>query len=116
MDAKDHIGIPIDLASIRMRGDEAKETVKVDHGKEGSGDLFSGERAGGRQDASVHTAPTVEQVAHCYPPAVPWIGWVRLGGTEGPGTIGGESVEGREEAGQTPLGQRRVRRVEIYPG
>ena len=35
MDAKDHIGSPIDLAPIRMGGDEAKETVKAGHGGEG---------------------------------------------------------------------------------
>jgi hypothetical protein len=35
MDAKDHIRSPIDLAPIRMGGDEAKETVKAGHGGEG---------------------------------------------------------------------------------
>ncbi len=39
MDAKDHIGRPIDLASIRMRGDEAKKTVEARHGGEGGRDL-----------------------------------------------------------------------------
>jgi hypothetical protein len=49
-----------------MRGDEAKETVKTGHGREGGGSLFSGEDAGGGEDASVHAAPVVEQVAYCY--------------------------------------------------
>jgi hypothetical protein len=53
MDAKEHIGSPIYLASIRMRGDEAKETVKAGHGREGGGGLFSDEAAGGGEDASV---------------------------------------------------------------
>ncbi len=35
MDAEDHIGSPINLAPIRMGGDEAKETVKAGHGGEG---------------------------------------------------------------------------------
>ncbi len=66
MDAKDHIGSPIDLASIRMRGDEAKKTVEAGHGGEGGRDLFSGEGAGGREDTRIHAAPVVQQVAYCY--------------------------------------------------
>ncbi len=66
MDAKDHIGSPIDLASIRMRGDEVKKTVEAGHGGEGGGDLFSGEGAGGRKDTRIHAAPVVQQVAYCY--------------------------------------------------
>jgi hypothetical protein len=66
MDAKDHIGSPIDLASIRMRGDEAKETVKAGHSGEGGGGLFRGESTGRSEDASIRAAPVVEQVAHCY--------------------------------------------------
>ncbi len=60
---KDHIGSPIDLASIWMRGDEAKKTVEAGHGGEGGGDLFSGEGAGGREDTRIHAAPVVQQVA-----------------------------------------------------
>ena len=64
MDAKDHIGSPIDLAPIRMGRDEAEETVKAGHGGEGGGDLFAGERTGGGEDARVYTPPVVEEVAH----------------------------------------------------
>jgi hypothetical protein len=35
MDAKDHIGSSIYLASIWMRGDEAEETVEAGNGREG---------------------------------------------------------------------------------
>ncbi len=68
MDAKDHVGGPIDLASIRMRGDEAKETVTAGHGGEGGGDLglFHGEGACRGEDARVYAVPVVEQVAYCY--------------------------------------------------
>jgi hypothetical protein len=66
MDAKDHIGSPIDLASIRMGGDEPKKTVKAGHGGEGGGGLFRGEGACSGDDARVHAAPAVEQVAYFY--------------------------------------------------
>ncbi len=66
MDAKDHIGSPIDLASIWMGGDEAKKTVKAGHGGEGGGGLFRGEGACRGEDARVHAAPVVEQVAYRY--------------------------------------------------
>ena len=74
MDAKDHIGSPIDLAPIRMGRDEAEETVKAGHGEEGGGDLCGGEGAGGREDTSVNTTTVVEQVAYCY------LQFLRLGG------------------------------------
>ena len=64
MDARDHIGSPIDLASIRMGGDEAKKTVKAGHGGEGGGGLFRGEGACRGEDAEVYTPPVVEEVAH----------------------------------------------------
>ncbi len=86
MDAKDHIGSPIDLASILMRGDEAKKTIEAGHGGEGGRDLFSGKGAGGREDTRIHAAPVVQQVADCY------LQLLRLGekgqaqwGTGGPG-------------------------------
>jgi hypothetical protein len=66
MDAKDHIGSPIDLAPIRMGRDVAEETVKAGHGGEGGGDLFGGESTGRGEDASVDTAAVVQQVAYCY--------------------------------------------------
>ena len=75
MDAKDHIGSPIDLAPIRMGRDEAEETVKAGHGGEGGGDLFAGERTGGGEDARVYAPPVVEEVVNLTssqsPPAVP---------------------------------------------
>ena len=64
MDAKNHLGSPIDFAPIRMGRDEAEETVKAGHGGEGGGDLFAGERTGGGEDARVYTPPVVEEVAH----------------------------------------------------
>jgi hypothetical protein len=66
MDAKDHIGSPIDLAPIRMGRDVAEETVKAGHGGEGGRDLFGGESTGRGEDASVDTAAVVQQVAYCY--------------------------------------------------
>ncbi len=95
MDAKDHIGSPIDLASIRMRGDEAKKTVEAGHGGEGGRDLFSGEGAGGREDTRIHAAPVVQQVADCYLQLLGLGrgGWGRKvrpsGGLGGPGSKGG---------------------------
>jgi hypothetical protein len=93
MDAKDHIGSSTDLASIRMRGDEAKETVKAGHGREGGGRLFSGEDAGGSEDASVNAPAIGSRAGSLPPPAVPLPGWVWLGeegqaqwGTGGPGS------------------------------
>ncbi len=64
MDAKDHIGSPIDLAFIQMGGDESKKTVKTGHGGEGRGGLFRGEDACRGEDARVHAAPVLEQVAY----------------------------------------------------
>jgi hypothetical protein len=101
MDAKDHIGSPKDLASIRMGGDEAKKAVKAGHGGEGGGGLFRGEGACRGDDARVHAAPVVEQVAYCYLQflGLGGCGWGRevrpSGGLGGPGTIGGGGVEGR---------------------
>jgi hypothetical protein len=66
MDAKDHIGSPIDLAPIRMGRDEAEETVKAGHGGEGGGGLLGGKSTGRSEDASVNTATVVQQVAYCY--------------------------------------------------
>ncbi len=66
MDAQDHIGCPIDLASIRMRRDKGQETVKAGHGGEGGRDLFRGERTGRSADASVNATPVIEQVAYGY--------------------------------------------------
>jgi hypothetical protein len=88
MDAKDHIGNPIDLAFIRMRGDEAEETVEAGNGREGGRCLFGGKGAGGGEDASIHAATVVQQVAERCDrstagslrlPATPLIGWGRLG-------------------------------------
>jgi hypothetical protein len=64
MDAQDHVGCPIDLATIRMGRDEAKEAIKARDGGEGGGCLFRGEGAGRSEDASVHAPPVVQEVAH----------------------------------------------------
>jgi hypothetical protein len=42
MDAQDHVGCPMGLASIRMRRDKGQETFKADHGGKGGGGLFRG--------------------------------------------------------------------------
>ena len=101
MDAQYHVGCPIDLASIRMRRDKGQETVKAGHSGEGGGGLFRGESAGRSEDASVHAAPVVEQVAYRYLQflGLGGCGWGRKvrpsGGLGGPGTIGGGGVDGR---------------------
>jgi hypothetical protein len=103
MDAKDHVGSPIDLASIRMRGDEAQETVKAGHGREGGGGLFRGEGAGRGEDPSVHAPPVVQQVAYCYLQflGLGGCGWGRKvrpsGGLRGPRTIGGGRCRWKEK-------------------
>ena len=95
MDAKDHIGSPIDLAPIRMGRDEAEETVEAGHGGEGGGDLFGGEGAGGREDTRIHAARVVQQVAYSYLQilGLGGGGWGRKvrpsGGLGGPGSKGG---------------------------
>jgi len=66
MNAQDHLGCPIDLASIRMRRDKGQETVEAGHGGKSGGDLLGGESTGRSEDASVNTATIVEQVAYCY--------------------------------------------------
>ncbi len=110
MDAKDHIGSPIDLASIRMRGDKAKKTVEASHGGEGGGDLFSGEGADGREDTHIHTAPVVQQVAYCYLQllGLGGEGWRRKfrpsRGLGGPGSKGGRDVERRGRGRTDPVG------------
>ena len=110
MDAKNHLGSPIDFAPIRMGRDEAEETVKAGHGGEGGGDLFAGERTGGGEDARVYTPPVVEEVAHRDLQFLDlgrggWGGEVRPGGgLGGPGTIGGGGVEGRGRGGADSIG------------
>jgi hypothetical protein len=79
MDAQDHIRCPIDLASIRMRRDKGQETVQAGHGGEGGGGLFCGESAGRGEDTSVNAAPVASIASSLLLPAIPWIGWGRLG-------------------------------------
>jgi hypothetical protein len=45
MDAQDHVGCPIDLATIRMGKDKAKEAIEAGDGGKGGGCLFRGEGA-----------------------------------------------------------------------
>jgi hypothetical protein len=66
MDAQDHVGCPIDLATIRMVRDKAKEAVEVRDGGEGGSRLFRGEGAGRSENSSVHAPPVVQEVAHGY--------------------------------------------------
>ncbi len=66
MDAQDHVGCPIDLATIRMGRDKAKEAVEARDGGEGGGRLLRGEVAGRSEDASVHAPPVVQEVANGY--------------------------------------------------
>ncbi len=40
MDAKNHIGSPMDFAPIRMGRDKAEEPIEAGHGGEGGGGLF----------------------------------------------------------------------------
>jgi hypothetical protein len=97
MDAQDHIGCPIDLASIRLRRDKGQETVESGDSSEGGSGrgLFCGESTGRSEDVSVHAAPVVEQVAYYYLQflGLGGCGWGRKvrpsGGLEDQGTIGG---------------------------
>ncbi len=66
MDAQDHVVCLIDLATIRMGRDKAKEEFKARDGGEGGGRLFRGEGASRSEDASVHAPPVVQEVAHGY--------------------------------------------------
>ncbi len=59
MDAQDRVGCSIDLATIRMGRDKAKEAIEARDGGEGGGRLFRGEGAGRIEDASVHAPPVV---------------------------------------------------------
>jgi hypothetical protein len=63
MHPPDHIGSPIDFAGVGMGGDISDQTIETRHGGEGGGCLFTGESAGGGEDAIVHAAPVVKQVA-----------------------------------------------------
>jgi hypothetical protein len=47
MDAQDHVGCPIGLATIRMGRDKSKQAVETRDGGEGGGRLFRGEVAYG---------------------------------------------------------------------
>ena len=62
MDSQDHVGSPIDLATIRMRREKAEKAVKAREGCKGGGGLFGGEGAGRREDTSVDAAPVVQYV------------------------------------------------------
>jgi hypothetical protein len=110
MDAQDHIGCPIDLASIRMRRDKGQETVKAGHSGEGGRDLFRGQSTGRGEDASVNAAPVVEQVAYGYLQFLELggCGWGRKvrpsGGLGGPGSKGGGGVERRGRGRTDPVG------------
>jgi hypothetical protein len=100
MDSQDHVGSPIDLATIRMGRDKAEKAVKAREGCKGGGGLFGGEGAGRREDASVDAAPVVQEVADCYLQLLDLGGggWGRnvrpSGGLGGPGSVGGWGIEG----------------------
>jgi hypothetical protein len=126
MEAQDHIGCPIDLASIRMRRDKGQETVKAGHGGEGGRDLFHGESIGRSEDASVNAAPVIEQVQFLELGGYGWGRKVRpSGGLEGPETIRGGGVDGRRrgradtvgaKAGKEVRNVARVRQGESFEG
>jgi hypothetical protein len=67
MDVQVHVECPINLATIQMGRDKAKQAVKTRHGGEdGGGRLFRCEGTGGGEDAGVDTPPIVEEVAYGY--------------------------------------------------
>ncbi len=64
MDAQDHIGSPIDLASIRMLGNKPKQTSEARLSGESGGRLFGSENTRGLEDAGIHAPPIVKEISN----------------------------------------------------
>ncbi len=63
MDAQDHIGSPIDLATIRMLGNKPKQTSEARHSGESGSRLFGSESTRGLKDSGIHAPPIVKEIA-----------------------------------------------------
>ena len=81
MDAQDHIGSPIDLATIRMLGNKPKQASESRHSGVSGGRLFGRESTRGWKDAGVHAPPIVKEVANGH------LKLLHLGGRGGGGEV-----------------------------
>ena len=100
---------PEDLDPVAVHRRKAKKTVQVGHGREGGGGLCAGQRTGGGEEAAVHTAPVIQEIAYCYLQLLPLGsggGWGVNGGgrLRGGRTVNGGVIDGGGRGRFDPVG------------
>ena len=110
MDAQDHVGSPIDLATIRMLGNKPKQASEARQSRESGGRLLGSESTRGLEDAGVHAPPIVKEVAYCHLKLLHLGGRGRGGevraggGLGGFGSVGGGGIDGGRSGGGNTVG------------
>ena len=110
MDAQDHVGSPIDLATIRMLGNKPKQASEARQSRESGGRLLGSESTRGLEDAGVHAPPIVKEVAYCHLKLLHLGGRGRGGevraggGLGGFGSVGGGGINGWRSGGGDTIG------------